>query len=118
MKLVKVAALCLLGMGLMAWKCGGEKKTEEVAKPAAAGETAPADMNLNQPADVTVPAGVEPGQPPATGGETGGLDPAMGGTPDEVPVGTEGAEPGLDYTGDQDMPPPAAGAPDAPAGVK
>ena len=124
MKPAQIAIFCLLCGGVAAWKCGADKKAEEAAKlPAATGlqETAPADINPNQPADLSVPAGM--------GGGPAGSDPGipvdqgagMGDAPsptDEVPVGTEGAEPGMDYTGDQDVGGVPAQAPAQPGDPK
>ena len=60
------------------------------------------DINPNQPADMTPPADPD-GK--STSGDANMMDPGMGGrsATDEVPVGTEGAEPGMDYTGDVDV---------------
>ena len=130
MYLLKIIAFCLIGVGLAAWKCGGEKRAEDAAvQPpgASATEVPPADMNVNQPADMTAPGGVDavPGgmDPGAAGVDASAVDPAMGepSPSDEVPVGTEGAEPGMDYTGgDQgvEAAPPPAPTPGSPAEPK
>ena len=99
MHVTKIVALCLLVMGLAAWKCGGEKKVEE-AKQQMPADVAPADINTNQPADMTAPGSsdVAPGTGDANMGDSG-----MDASPsEEVPVGgADGVEPSADYMGEQ-----------------